>query len=295
MDSDKITPANHTSSSSFNSTCSTNYNSNKRIRVKEETIYSNHKAQVPTDYLYDIWKNLQNDELDFSVGTNFMENQTDLNEKMRAILIDWLVEVHNKFRLQSETLFLAVNLIDRYLAKKSVLRSLLQLLGITALYIACKYEEVYFPELKDFVYVVDKAYSQADIVEMELSILNCLSFDVTVPSSLRFLEILAVNFDFSEAERSYGQYLIESFLIDWRSNRYNPSLIALSATYIVMKLNGYNNYSELYKLMNSSSNDSSEKLEECAKNLYYFMKNFTSLNFRSVVKKYSKTNIFKAC
>ena len=52
--------------------------------------------------------------------------QTDINDKMRAILIDWLVEVHLKFKLMPETLFLTHNLIDRFLSKKVVTRKNLQ-------------------------------------------------------------------------------------------------------------------------------------------------------------------------
>lgn len=93
---------------------------------------------------------------------------------MRAILLDWLIDVHIKFKLVPETLFLAANLIDRYLEKVSVSRQKLQLLGVSAMLIASKYEEIYPPEVKDFVYVTDKAYSKADILEMEGKILGQL-------------------------------------------------------------------------------------------------------------------------
>jgi len=83
--------------------------------------------------------------------------QNDINEKMRSILVDWLVEVHVKFKLLPETLFLTVNLIDRYLEAKKVLRQKLQLVGVTSMLIASKYEEIYAPEVKDFVYITDKA------------------------------------------------------------------------------------------------------------------------------------------
>jgi len=79
---------------------------------------------------------------------------------MRQILIDWLVEVHLKFKLLPETLFLTVNLIDRYTYIKQVKRNDYQLLGVTAMLIACKYEEIYAPEIKDFIYMTDKAYTK---------------------------------------------------------------------------------------------------------------------------------------
>jgi len=90
----------------------------------------------------------------------FMDFQEDINEKMRAILVDWLVEVHLKFKLLPETLYLTVNLIDRYLCKEQVHRSKLQLVGVTAMLIASKYEEIYPPIVKDFVYITDNAYTK---------------------------------------------------------------------------------------------------------------------------------------
>lgn len=83
---------------------------------------------------------------------------------MRAILIDWLVEVHLKFKLVPETLYLTVNLIDRYLEKEQVNRQKLQLVGVTSMMIASKYEEIYPPIIKDFVYITDNAYTKEEIL-----------------------------------------------------------------------------------------------------------------------------------
>ncbi len=97
---------------------------------------------------------------------------------MRAILIDWLVEVHLKFKLVPESLYLTVNLIDRYLELEQVNRQRLQLVGVTAMLIACKYEEIYPPIVKDFVYITDNAYSKEEILEMERRMLQTLDFDI---------------------------------------------------------------------------------------------------------------------
>src|SRR3569833_449127 len=108
---------------------------------------------------------------------------------MRAILIDWLIEVHLKFKLLPETLFLTVNIIDRFLERQIIQRTRLQLVGVTAMLIASKYEEIYAPEVRDFVYITDKAYTKEEILKMEQCILQTLDFNVTVVSPFRFLEI----------------------------------------------------------------------------------------------------------
>ena len=93
---------------------------------------------------------------------------------MREILVDWLVEVHLKFKLLPETLYLTVNIIDRFLEKQNVMRNKLQLVGVTAMLIASKYEEIYPPIVTDFVYITDNAYSKKEILEMEEQILVSL-------------------------------------------------------------------------------------------------------------------------
>ena len=89
---------------------------------------------------------------------SYMTFQTDINEKMRRILIDWLLKVHSKFKLLPETFYLTVNIIDRYLSKETISRKVLQLIGVTAMHISWKYEEIYPPEANDFVYITDNAY-----------------------------------------------------------------------------------------------------------------------------------------
>ena len=120
-----------------------------------------------------------------------MKKQIDINEKMRGILVDWIVEVHLRFRLMPETLFLTINLIDRYLEKKQIMRTRLQLVAVAALLIASKYEEIYVADLNDFVFICDSAFTREEILDMERSILITLEFDLTFFSSYRFLQRFA--------------------------------------------------------------------------------------------------------
>ena len=122
-----------------------------------------------TAYVGDMYDHFREKELVTSVRSGFMSRQSHINERMRAILVDWLVEVHLKFKLVPETLYLTINLIDRYLDFAEVSRPKLQLVGVTCLLIASKYEEIYPPELRDLVYICDRAYTKNDV-----SILSCL-------------------------------------------------------------------------------------------------------------------------
>jgi G2/mitotic-specific cyclin-B, other len=116
-----------------------------------------------TAYVQEMYEHFREKEISTSVRPVYMANQEHINERMRAILVDWLVEVHLKFKLVPETLYLTVNLIDRYLERTSVSRPKLQLVGVTSLLIASKYEEIYPPELRDLVYICDRAYTRQDV------------------------------------------------------------------------------------------------------------------------------------
>jgi len=133
------------------------------------------------EYASEIFASLFKDEANFLPRPNYMESQTDINAKMRAILIDWLVEVHMKYKLRPETLFLTVQCIDRYLTKMPVMRKRLQLVGVVAMFIAAKFEEIHAPEVADFVYITDSAYTKEDILTMECQMLTTLDFQIVVP------------------------------------------------------------------------------------------------------------------
>ena len=116
-----------------------------------------------TAYVHEMYENYRKNELISSVRPNYMTCQTHINERMRAILVDWLIEVHLKFKLVPETLYLTITLIDRFLEREEVERSKLQLVGVACLLLASKHEEIYPPELRDLVYICDRAYTRQDV------------------------------------------------------------------------------------------------------------------------------------
>jgi len=155
---------------------------------------------------------------------------------MRAILIDWLVEVHLKFKLVPETLYLTVNLIDRYLEKEIVMREKLQLVGVTAMLVASKYEEIYAPEVQDFVYITDKAYTKEEILDQEYKMLKILDFDTTTCSSYRFLLRYHKLSESDPFIFNMARYLLEISLVDYKMLKHHPSLLAASALYLSQKI-----------------------------------------------------------
>lgn len=164
--------------------------------------------------------------------------QTEVNEKMRAILVDWLVDVHVKFKLLPETLFLAVNITDRFLEKSIIPRQKLQLVGVTSLFIAAKYEEIYPPELKDFVYVTDKAYTKTELLEMEGKIISELQFNLVTTSPLRFLERSSRIGRLDQKFKFFSLFLLELCLLDYKMLRHLPSQLGCAVVFLSNKLCG---------------------------------------------------------
>ena len=189
-----------------------------------------------SEYADQVFNYMHTTEETYLPTYGYMRSQKDVNEKMRAILIDWLIEVHYKFKLLPETLFITVNIIDRYLEKIEIKRQKLQLLGVTAMWIACKYEEIYAPEIKDFVYITDSAYRQKDILDLEYEVLRTLEFNVTTPSAFRFLERYAKLIDADSKTFNLAWYLIELPLIEYKMLKYKPSLISSAALFVALKI-----------------------------------------------------------
>lgn len=236
------------------------------------------------EYINYIMDHLHETEGTRIASPNYMAlKQNDINAKMREILIDWLVEVHLKFKLRPETLFLTVNLIDRFLEIKQVSRTKLQLVGCTAMLIASKYEEIYAPEVRDFVYISDKAYTRDQILSMESIMLNALGFHCTTPSSLRFIERLIKVSGADQKQEALCKYLVELPLQDYKFLQFLPSTIAASAMYLSNEILGKQAWSPL---LQAHSKKTSEQISVCVKELRALAA-AEPVKYKAVRKKYS--------
>jgi len=184
-------------------------------------------------YASDLFQHLFAAETKTKPGM-YMSTQSDINAKMRAILIDWLVEVHMKFRLVPETLYLCVNIIDRYCKLVQVQRSKLQLVGVTALLIACKYEEIYPPEVRDCVYITDRAYQSSEVLDMEQDIVHKLGFRITVPTAYPFLHRYFTIVKASLLIKHAASYYTERTLQEHDMLRFRPSVICAAAVMLAL-------------------------------------------------------------
>ncbi|KAF5749052.1 hypothetical protein HS088_TW04G01013 [Tripterygium wilfordii] len=186
----------------------------------------------------DIYKHLRATEVNKRPSTDFMERiQTDINVNMRSILVDWLVEVAEEYRLVPDTLYLTVNYIDRYLSANVMNRQRLQLLGVACMMIAAKYEEICAPQVEEFCYITDNTYFKDEVLEMESSVLNYLKFELTAATAKCFLRRFVRSAQgVSEAPsmllECLANYITELSLLEYSMLCYAPSQIAASAIFL---------------------------------------------------------------
>ncbi|KAL2513138.1 Cyclin-A1-1 [Abeliophyllum distichum] len=186
----------------------------------------------------DIYKHLQASEAKKRPATDFMERvQRDINPSMRAILIDWLVEVSEEYRLIPDTLYLTVNYIDRYLSGNVMDRQKLQLLGVASMMIASKYEEICAPQVEEFCYITDNTYFKDEVLQMESAVLNYLKFEMTAPTAKCFLRrFVRAAQGINEAPSLHleclANYIAELSLLEYNMLCFVPSLIAASSIFL---------------------------------------------------------------
>ena len=184
------------------------------------------------EYVTDIFEHLKVLEQATLPNSDYMSHQDDLEWKMRGILVDWLIEVHTRFHLLPETLFLAVNIIDRFLSNKVVPLERLQLVGVTAMFIASKYEEVLSPHVANFRHVADDGFTEEEILSAERYVLAALNYDLSYPNPMNFLRRISKADNYDIQTRTLGKYLLEISLLDNRFMDHLPSHIAAAAMYL---------------------------------------------------------------
>jgi len=226
---------------------------------------------------------MNNEKKHYSRMRNYLESgclKENISLEMRSILVDWLVEVVEEFKLESETLFLTIHYIDRYLSEislsdKPITKGKLQLLGITSLLIASKYEEICVPTVADLVYIADNTYKKEEVLTMEVNLLNVLRFDITICTMKRFVQYFLKTAEgglpkSQEAvvQRStlenLSNYISELALVDYRFATQHPSLVGASIVCLALHVEGLT----WTYILESETHYSLDDLTECVQGLW---------------------------
>lgn len=208
-------------------------------------------------------------------------------------MVEWIIDVHRKFRLMSETLYVTINIVDRYLSLKQIKKSELHLLGVTALLISTKYEEIYPPELKDLLSVSENKFTKQEVLKMEAKILSTLDFDFMYPSSLRFLERFRKLSNTASDDQIFyfAQYINEIALLDASLLKYKQSEIAASSIILsaraIKRINAWNK--EMEKCTGYKEEDLKVAIEDVKQFVYEVNPKF----LQTLKYKFSKQEYFE--
>lgn len=212
----------------------------------DENDEDTYDVTMVAEYAPEIFNYLHELEHRLAPDANYMNNQDELKWEMRAVLIDWVVQVHQRFNLLPETLFLTVNYIDRFLSRRRVSLSRFQLVGAVALFIAAKYEEINCPTVQEVAYMADNAYSIDDFLKAELFMIDVLEFDMGWPGPMSFLRRTSKADDYDYETRTLAKYFLELTIMDSRFVASQPSWLAAGAHFLLRKMLNKGAWTELH-------------------------------------------------
>ena len=223
------------------------------------------------------------------------ESQKQVTEKMRQILIDWMVDVHDSFELKEQTLHLALSYLADFSALKEITKEDYQLAGIACLWIASKYEEIYPPRTRNYIEVTADTYTVRDLKNMEGNIIEALGFDLNRTTALQLLEGMlenAENCEKSETAKAMSdkaismcKYAIETALFEGLGKKYTPLTLAMAAVSLAENLLKC----KMEMRLQPSAKVGRTELAECFKDMCVLMQGSNKFDLGAIRRKYAKS------
>ena len=217
------------------------------------------------EYAEGVFHYLKKRENWVQVKNKLSKVQGEKNSTLREGVVEWLVKIQIKFGLKDATLHLALSILDRFLVLEKIYPSQFPLLGLVAILIAAKYEEIYPPHLRNFLLCMDKAASRKEVLNMELTVLKKLNFDISVPSVLDFLNRFRKFTNSSETAFNLAMYICEMQTLNDEMQKYSPSLLAIGGLYLAEKAINDKFFIEDSLLKKAEYSD--EEIKACAKEI----------------------------
>ncbi|PPQ69161.1 hypothetical protein CVT26_003535 [Gymnopilus dilepis] len=209
------------------------------IRERFEDEVDMHDTTMVSEYSDEIFEYMADLEEEVMPNPDYMDGQNEISWSMRQTLVDWLLQVHLRYHMLPETLWIAVNIVDRFLTKRVVSLVKLQLVGVTAMFIAAKYEEILAPSVEEFVYMTEKGYTKEEILKGERIMLQTLDFQIShYCSPYSWMRKISKADDYDIQTRTLSKFLTEVTLLDHRFLRVKPSLIAAVGMYSSRRMLG---------------------------------------------------------
>ncbi|NXY23822.1 CCNB1 protein, partial [Atrichornis clamosus] len=245
----------------------------------------NDDPNMCSSYVKDIYKYLRHLEENRPVTCKYLAGE-EINGNMQATLINWLVQVQMKFSLHQETLYLTVAIIYHFLQDNTVFKMKLPLVGVTAMFIASKYEEVFPPCIRDFSYVTNYTCLKFHIRKMESKILKAMDFCLGFSLPLHFLKRASRTPQVVFEQYVLAKYLMELCIVNYDMVHFCPSRTAAAAFCLSLKLlSGWKLLQYLQQLTSYTESDILPVMQHMAKNVVNVNKGATKQ--QAILKKYA--------
>lgn len=262
-------------------------NSRENTPTKTNSSKETNEAFV-SEYEEDFIKELIYTEKKKKFNLEKIKHQNEINSEMRIILIDWIIEMHSKFCLTNRTLFLSIKIMDYYLSSYEITRYNFQLLGLASLFIACKFEETFVPQVNNLVFMTAEAYTEKDLIKMELNLLKKLNYDLDFTTPLDWLNIIRYKLKFNDELVKKITFLIEISLLDIEVIKFSAKEIVACA--VLEVINNENKFSN--ELKNIFIKGANQYLLEQIKSIKYEIKK-NMVKYPGIFKKYGSNFIEK--
>jgi len=271
-----------------------NHSAPSVLRFELFTMDERHESNclLCLEYIQDVYIYLKNLEQKIPLCPNFIAQGSEITARKRSILVDWLITVHSHFRLTPETLFLTVVTVDRFLQKEKLTDNYLQLVGITCTFIASKFEEIYPPNLTNFLSICDNLYRKKEILKMEMKILKAISYNLSLPLPIHFLRRFSKAVNADSKLHTLAKYFMELTLVEYDCAHWKPSLLAATSLYVALLIENKLPWSlTAYYYTQYSEN---ALLPYVSKLCQVILKS-RHCPFQSCRKKYSSRKLFETC
>ncbi|EAU85496.2 cyclin [Coprinopsis cinerea okayama7 len=209
------------------------------VRERFEDEVDMYDTTMVSEYADEIFKYMEEMEDEIMPNPDYMDGQNEITWSMRQTLVDWLLQVHLRYHMLPETLWIAINIVDRFLTKRVVSLVKLQLVGVTAMFVAAKYEEILAPSVDEFVFMTESGYTKEEILKGERIMLQTLDFRIShYCSPYSWMRKISKADDYDVQTRTLSKFLTEITLLDYRFLRVKPSMIAAIGMYCSRRMLG---------------------------------------------------------
>jgi len=258
---------------------------------QEPKLFLDEPEEPQDDYHQEIFIYYKESEKKFPICSSFIISQPEITERLRKIMIDWMIKLHTALQLQPETLYLSINIMDRYLSVSQVRKDIYQLIAVSSVLAASKYEEVYPPLIDDFLTVTRNLFSRQQIVKMEYILLATLSYELSVPTSLQFMRHYLLYIETDEIYLALSHLLLESTLMDTLFYTLLPSQVAAGVIFLTNITQLYPPWSNTLTELTGYSIEMVRPWASLVRNHFLRLKSSTTL--KGLMKKYTTEDLFQ--